>query len=178
MSPSPPTRRLNTVTRPEIEWDDTDGFTAGAVGPLGRRVFFLQARRFDQVVSLKIEKQQVAGLAEFLDGLLEDLPPTDQMTLDEIDATVQFEDPVEADWVVGSLGVTYQQSTDRLVLIAEELLRNADEPPAQARFPMRREMVVCFIERARQIVASGRPPCDWCGAPLEPTANGWCPCVN
>ena len=36
--------------RPEIDWDDTDGFTAGVVGPQGRRVFFLQARRSGQVV--------------------------------------------------------------------------------------------------------------------------------
>ena len=164
--------------RPEIDWDDTDGFTAGVVGPLGRRVFFLQARRSGQVVSLKVEKQQVAGLAEFLDGLMDDLPPTDERALEVIDANVRFEDPGEADWVVGSLGITYQQSTDRLVLIAEELLRDEDEPPAQARFPMRREMVACFIDRARQLVAAGRPPCDWCGAPLEPSAAGWCPCVN
>ena len=164
--------------RPEIDWDDTDGFTAGVVGPQGRRVFFLQARRSGQVVSLKVEKQQVAGLAEFLDGLMGDLPPTDERTLEVIDANVRFEDPGEADWVVGSLGITYQQSTDRLVLIAEELLRDEDELPAQARFPMRREMVACFIDRARQLVAAGRPPCDWCGAPLEPSAAGWCPCVN
>jgi uncharacterized repeat protein (TIGR03847 family) len=164
--------------RPEIDWDDTDGFTAGVVGPLGRRVFFLQARRSGQVVSLKVEKQQVAGLAEFLDGLMDDLPPTDERALQVIDANVRFEDPGEADWVVGSLGITYQQSTDRLVLIAEELLRDEDEPPAQARFPMRREMVACFIDRARQLVAAGRPPCDWCGAPLEPSAAGWCPCAN
>ncbi|MDP6868146.1 MAG: DUF3090 family protein [Acidimicrobiales bacterium] len=166
------------MARPEIDWDDTDGFTAGAVGPQGRRVFFLQARRAGQVVSLKVEKQQVSGLADFLDGLMEDLPPIDEQALEVIDANVRFDSPDEADWVVGSLGITYQQSTDRLVLIAEELLRDEDEPPAQARFPMRREMVVCFIDRARQLVAAGRPPCDWCGAPLEPSSGGWCPCVN
>ena len=59
------------MERPEIDWDDTDAFTAGTVGPQGRRVFFLQARRGNEIVTLKIEKQQVAGLAEFLDGLLE-----------------------------------------------------------------------------------------------------------
>ena len=53
------------MERPEIDWDDTDAFTAGTTGPQGRRVFFLQARRAGQVVSLKLEKQQVAGLAEF-----------------------------------------------------------------------------------------------------------------
>ena len=142
------------MARPEIDWAATDGFPAGAVGPQGRRGFFLQARRGGQVVSLKVEKQQVSGLADFLDGLMEDLPPVDKQALEVIDASDRFDSPDEADWVVGSLGITYQQSTDRLVLIAEELLRDEDEPPAQARFPMRREMVVCFIARARQLVAA------------------------
>ncbi|MCS5686485.1 MAG: DUF3090 domain-containing protein, partial [Acidimicrobiales bacterium] len=63
------------MDRPEIDWDDTHAFTTGTVGPRGRRVFFLQARHTDQVVSLKLEKQQVAGLAEFLNKMLNDLPP-------------------------------------------------------------------------------------------------------
>ena len=65
------------MERPEIDWDDTDTFTVGSVGPAGRRVFFIQARRDGQVVSLKLEKQQVAGLAEFLNGIMGDLPPVD-----------------------------------------------------------------------------------------------------
>ena len=166
------------MERPEIDWDDTDAFTAGTVGPLGRRVFFIQARRAGQVVSLKLEKQQVAGLADFLDGLMGDLPPIDEPASEIVETATGFDDPVEADWVVGSLGITYQQSTDRLVLIAEELLRDEDLLPAQARFPMRRELVAAFIVRARQLVAAGRPPCPWCGAPLDPTVDGWCPCAN
>ena len=166
------------MERPEIDWDDTDAFTAGTVGPLGRRVFFIQARRAEQVVSLKLEKQQVAGLADFLDGLMGDLPPIDEPASEIVETAAEFDDPVEADWVVGGLGITYQQSTDRLVLIAEELLRDEDLLPAQARFPMRRELVAAFIVRARQLVAAGRPPCPWCGAPLDPTVDGWCPCAN
>ena len=53
------------MERPDIDWDDTDGFTNGTVGPAGRRVFFIQAHRKGEVVSLKLEKQQMAGLAEF-----------------------------------------------------------------------------------------------------------------
>ncbi|MBI03969.1 MAG: hypothetical protein CL468_08055 [Acidimicrobiaceae bacterium] len=166
------------MERPEIDWDDTDAFTAGTTGPQGRRVFFLQARRAGQVVSLKLEKQQVAGLAEFLHGLMGDLPPIDEPAVEVAETSARFEDPEEADWVIGSLGVTYQQSTDRLVLIAEELLRDEDLVPAQARFPMRRELVAAFIVRARELVAAGRPPCPWCGAPLDPAVDGWCPCVN
>ena len=50
-------------------------FTAGAIGPAGHRVFFLQAGAKGQVVSLKCEKQQVGALGEYLDRVLTDLPP-------------------------------------------------------------------------------------------------------
>ena len=166
------------MERPDIDWGETDAFAAGTVGPQGRRVFFLQARRGGEVVSLKLEKQQVLGLAEFLDGLMADLPPLDDAAVADAATEARFDDPVEADWVVGSLGVTYQQSTDRLILIVEELLRDEDEQPAQARLPMRRELVAAFIDRARNLVAAGRPPCPWCAAPLEPTNGDWCPCAN
>ena len=165
------------MDRPEIDWDDTDAFTTGTVGPQGRRVFFLQARRGNEVVSLKLEKQQVAGLAEFLDGLLDDLPEVSEPPAGA-DDTPEFLEPDEPAWVIGNLGVTYQQSTDRLVLTVQELLRDEDAVPAEARFPLRREQVLAFIVRARDLVAAGRPPCQWCGAPLEAANEGWCPCAN
>ena len=51
-------------------------FTAGTVGPPGQRVFYFQARDGDTVVTLRCEKQQVAALAEYFAGLLDDLEPT------------------------------------------------------------------------------------------------------
>ena len=65
------------MNRPEINWDDTDVFVSGTTGPQGRRVFYLQAQRVNELISLKLEKQQVSGLAEFLDRMLDDLPPSD-----------------------------------------------------------------------------------------------------
>ena len=164
--------------RPEINSDDTHDFTAGTVGPRGRRVFFLQARHVEQVVSLKLEKQQVAGLAEFLDRMLDDLPPAPGDEPDRPANEMRFEDPGEPDWVVGNLGVTYQQSSDRLVLFAEELVRGEDIQPAHARFPLSRAQVVAFVARARVLIEAGRDPCPLCGTPLDPAADGWCPCVN
>lgn len=166
------------MDRPEIDWDDTHAFTTGTVGPPGRRVFFLQARHTDQVVSLKLEKQQVAGLAEFLNKMLNDLPPVPGGESDNAADEAEFDDPGEPDWVIGNLGVTYHQSSDRLVLFAEELVRDEDVQPAHARFPLSRAQVVAFVARVRVLIEAGRDPCPLCGTPLDPAANGWCPCVN
>jgi len=161
-----------------MNWDRTESFTAGTVGPLGRRVFFLQASYKDQVLSLKVEKQQMAGLADFLSNMLNDLPPTDDP--EPLDSTVGeiFIDPGEPDWVIGSLGVTYEQTEDQLILIAEELIRDEISEPAQARLSLSRLQVEYFIQTAQKLISTGRPPCPYCGSPLEPDAAGWCPCSN
>jgi uncharacterized repeat protein (TIGR03847 family) len=54
-------------------FDPPDRFVAGTVGQPGQRTFFLQARKSGQVVSVVLEKVQVAALAERLDALLDEL---------------------------------------------------------------------------------------------------------
>jgi hypothetical protein len=54
-------------------FDPPDRFVAGTVGQPGQRTFFLQARKAGQVVSVILEKVQVAVLAERLDALLDEL---------------------------------------------------------------------------------------------------------
>ena len=54
-------------------FDPPDRFVAGTVGQPGSRTFFLQARRAGQVVSVILEKVQVAVLAERLGVLLDEL---------------------------------------------------------------------------------------------------------
>ena len=58
----------------DFDLREPDRFTAGAVGEPGSRVFFLQAVEGTQVVSLRLEKQQVGALGQYLQGVLSDLP--------------------------------------------------------------------------------------------------------
>ena len=167
------------MERPEINWEHTEGFTAGTVGPQGRRVFFLQASFANQVLSLKVEKQQMANLAYFLTNMLDDLPPTDEPELPNSNVEeVKFIEPEEPDWVIGNFEVIYKQSEDQLILIAKELIRDEASEPAQARLSLSRLQVEHFIQTAQELISSGRPPCPYCGSPLEPDSAGWCPCSN
>jgi uncharacterized repeat protein (TIGR03847 family) len=54
-------------------FDPPDRFVAGTIGQPGNRTFFLQARRAGQLVSVVLEKVQVAVLAERLGVLLDEL---------------------------------------------------------------------------------------------------------
>ncbi len=56
-----------------FHFDPPDRFVAGTIGQPGNRTFFLQARRAGQVVSVVLEKVQVAVLAERLGVLLDEL---------------------------------------------------------------------------------------------------------
>jgi uncharacterized repeat protein (TIGR03847 family) len=82
------------MSRRLFVFDPPDRFVAGTTGQPGSRTFFLQARRAGQVVSVVLEKVQVAVLAERLGVLLDELEtrglspstgdaPTDGEPLDE-----------------------------------------------------------------------------------------------
>jgi uncharacterized repeat protein (TIGR03847 family) len=180
------------------DFEAPDFFTTGTVGSPGRRVFYLQARQGGRVVTLKLEKEQVGALAEYLAKLLSDLPapgplPTDMALLE----------PVAEAWVVGSLGVAYDEGADHILIVAEELTEETEEeegeeeereereePPeraaqepaespdtAKARFRLTRPQAAAFVERARSLVQAGRPVCRVCGLPIDPDGHP-CPGTN
>ncbi len=153
--------------------------TVGTLGPKGQRVFYLQCRSRNGPVSFKMEKQQVAALAEYLDRVLEGLPPA---SVGDPPTDFDLRAPVEAEWAVGAMGVAYDTEGDRIILVAEERAEDDAEDsaaePASARFTLTREQVVGFVGRARTVVAAGRPPCPFCARPLEEAHGDWCPCHN
>ncbi len=161
-------------------FDDPDHFTAGTVGEPGHRVFFIQARQDGEVASLRLEKQQVAALGEYLGGILADLPDAEP-TMDPADLI----EPAIAEWVVRTLAVAYEEADDRILLVAEELQpTDEDDPeglaledPATARFRLTRAQTAAFIVRAYELVSSGRPLCRLCGQPMDPEGHP-CPRNN
>jgi uncharacterized repeat protein (TIGR03847 family) len=157
-----------------FEFEELEFLTVGTLGPKGERVFYLQCRASGELVTLKLEKQQVAALAEYLDRILDELPEAE---VSDPPSDLDLREPVVEAWTIGALGVAYTQDDDRLVVIAEELVDD-EEDPASARLGVSREQVTGLIRRAREVVAAGRPPCPYCSRPLEPRNGDWCPCQN
>jgi uncharacterized repeat protein (TIGR03847 family) len=165
---------------------NTDHFTAGAIGPPGQRVFYLQAREDEVLVTLKCEKEQVAALGEYLGGLLARLPGKAPAAGDRPDLL----QPVEPAWPVGSLGVGYDGDRDRILVVAnerveededdEEAPESEDKPEpetASARFAITRAQAATFVELARKLLSAGRPTCPMCGEPKDPAGHA-CPRSN
>jgi uncharacterized repeat protein (TIGR03847 family) len=159
-----------------FELSDVGRVTVGTVGVPGQRTFYLQAREGDRLVSLKLEKQQVAALAQFLAELLSDLPAAGVLPTD-----LELEEPVLAEWSVGAIQLAYDGSIDRIVVMAEEATtaggESEDETGAIGRLAISRAQAAAIVGRAEELVTSGRPPCPLCGYPLDPAGHS-CPRTN
>jgi uncharacterized repeat protein (TIGR03847 family) len=158
-------------------------FTAGTIGDPGQRVFFVQAAEGAIIVTLKLEKTQVAALAQYMAELLADLPPVPD---EEIPRDVELLEPAIAEWVVGTIGVAFDENRDRMVVTfqeiqeiqvvgdeeaAEAVAMVADDDASLATFTVTRPQAMGFVRRAAELVASGRPPCTLCGRPLDPEGH-------
>ena len=129
------------------------------------------AGRGPTLLTLKIEKQQVAAVADYLARIVED-----QQRPGHLPEDLELEEPAEPAWAVGTVGVSFDEAEDRVVLVIEELVPE-DEAGAIARVSITREQAAAFSIQATRLVESGRPPCPLCGSPLDPSGHE-CPRTN
>lgn len=171
------------------DFESADGFATGAIGQPGSRTFYLQVRAEGRTISIKCEKQQVSALSEYLRTMLADMPDLGGAD-DATSATLT--NPVEQDFVLGSIGLGVDRPNMKMVIQLEEmvvvddtdddifeLLDDDDEDvdstvvrvlvtPGQAR---------AFCETADLFLAAGRSTCKWCGSPVDPAGHA-CPKFN
>lgn len=162
------------------EFESVDTFTTGAVGRPGARTFFLQARQGPTRVAVKCEKQQVAAISQFLRRVLNDLPPPEDRP---VPAALELVEPVEQAFVLGPIGLGYDQRNDRLVVQLEEIGmvdEDGDDLPGydgHVRLYVTRGQAAAFCEHADRVIAAGRPDCRWCSLPIDPDGHA-CPRMN
>lgn len=152
------------------DFDAVDRFTTGARGEPGSRVFLFQAASGGTQVTIKCEKQQVAALAEYLQGVLADLP---EVTSDE-PVDLDLHPPYDPEWIAGTLSVAYDDVADRIVILIEEAGPPEDEDVllspdvVSLRVRLTRPQVTALVTHAVELVEGGRPPCPVCGNPRGP----------
>lgn len=162
-----------------FEFEEVDAFTTGAIGRPGDRVFYLQARHDGRHVEVKCEKQQVAAIAQYLQQVLSDLPPPEDRPLPD---SLELAPPVDGAFVLGPIGLGYDQANDRLVVQLEEMGEVSSEGEVEAaeghiRLYVTRGQAASFCEHAERVVAAGRPDCRWCSLPIDPDGHA-CPRMN
>jgi uncharacterized repeat protein (TIGR03847 family) len=166
----------------EFAWPDR--VVVGTVGVPGDRTFYLQVRTGAQIVSIALEKQQSALLAEKIDEILDQLinyegnpfsvPTSTPIELVDNDPL----EPVQEEFRTGSMSLGWDPTTVQLVLEAfpivtddddeDDLLHEAVVEPAEmllVRMPV--GTARAFAKRTREVVGAGRPLCPLCGHPID-----------
>jgi len=168
-----------------VELDPVTRITAAATGEPGSRTFYLQARDGETLISLLVEKQQVAMLALHVDELLDRIggaPAADDPAVPDL-SSLDLEEPLTPAFRVGQIGLGYDEARDLVLLQCEEYVpeEEAEEvvsaDPAQVRFWATRGQVYALARRGEREVAGGRPTCRMCGEPIEPEGH-FCPRSN
>jgi uncharacterized repeat protein (TIGR03847 family) len=167
----------------ELDLNPVSRITTGAIGPPGKRVFYLQARKDEQLVTLIVEKQQVQSLAigveQFLVELQKRFPDLPEASADFKEDDMALEQPIDPVFRVGQIGLGYDEATDRLVLVAREIQAEDDdsEESAVARFWCTRSQVRAMCRWGLEVASRGRPVCGNCGEPIDPEGH-FCPKRN
>lgn len=170
------------------EFDWPDRVVVGTIGVPGARTFYLQVRAGTQIVSIALEKQQSALLADKIDEILDQLStvegnpfsvpsstPIELVDNEQLDAVYeQFRtgamslgwDPTTAQVVIEAYPITEVDADDDDESLDEDA---NDSEMLLVRMPV--GTARAFAKRTREIVGAGRPTCPLCGYPMDPDGH-------
>jgi uncharacterized repeat protein (TIGR03847 family) len=186
------------MARQVYDYDPPERFVAGTVGQPGTRSFFLQASGLGRLTTVALEKQQVSVLAERVDELLDEVlrrsggtAAVPAITPAAAGDNAPLATPIEEEFRVGTISLAWDSTSERVVIecfeVTDEDAPDPDELPdadddatgAVLRVALSGSVARAFAQRALAVVAAGRPPCPFCGNPLDteghvcPRANGY-----
>jgi uncharacterized repeat protein (TIGR03847 family) len=184
------------VRRRIIDFDAPERFAPGTVGEPGDRMYYLQAVQGKRVVSVMVEQEQVAILAERLLTIIDELERRGLAAIDAGPAGRPDDGPLQTpareEFRVGTMTIAWDDDVDQLVVEArsmtfdagagESALRDADEAddeifddapigPDVLRVRLTPFMAQRFARRAGHVAEEGRPTCPLCGASIAPTGH-------
>ena len=178
----------------EFAWPDR--VIVGTIGVPGARTFYLQVRAGTQIVSIALEKQQSALLAEKIDEILDQLitiegnpfsvptsTPLELVDNDQLEA-------VQEQFRTGAMSLGWDPTTAQVVIEAypitdvdddgddgddgddddgdgESLDEDGANEPEMLLVRMPVGTARAFAKRTREVVGAGRPMCPLCGYPID-----------
>jgi uncharacterized repeat protein (TIGR03847 family) len=168
-------------------FDPPERFVTGTVGEPGQRTFFLQARSGSHLVTVALEKQQVAALAERIDELLDEVmasqggaPTIPAVAPLDLEDGEPLEQPIEEEFRAGTMTLSWDPDDARVVIevfpFTEAAVVAPDQVEEDFEEPEPDELLLvripagaarAFVKRATQVLGAGRPSCPFCGNPVD-----------
>lgn len=167
----------------EIILNPVDFITTDAIGAPGKRVFYLQARKGQRILTLLIEKFQLqsiaVGIGQFMDELAKMYPDLPEAAGDYEEKTMHILPPVDPQFRVGDLGLSYHPEDDRVSMVIREMLTGNKQPEEAATVKLycTRSQLKTLANWGLEVIKRGRRICPYCGEPEDP-AGHVCPKKN
>jgi uncharacterized repeat protein (TIGR03847 family) len=176
------------MARRRFIFDLPDRFVADAVGEPGQRSFFLQAAKGRNIVTVALEKAQVAVLAERLSALLDEI---ERRGVELPDGTEDptgegLQQPLIEAFRVGTMTLAWDGTSGSVLVEARAVTEDDEDEGVEAvedddeddedgpdvlQVRLDAPAARGFIAHAIDVVAAGRPPCPLCGLPLNPEGH-------
>ncbi|HEY5671356.1 MAG TPA: DUF3090 domain-containing protein [Anaerolineales bacterium] len=167
----------------EIDLRPVSHITTDAIGPPGKRIFYIQGWQEERTVTLIVEKIQIqslaVGLEQFLAEIYERFPNLTKASSEYVEENMHIHPPLDPLFRTGELGLGYDAENDLVVLIARELLTE-DQDPEEAsvvRYWCSRDQIRALCHWGMEVASRGRPLCPQCGQPMDPEGH-FCPKKN
>lgn len=171
-----------------IEIKPADHLVAGCIGKPGQRIFYIQAAKEGEMITILCEKFQVQQLAQGIHKFVEQLhkknPHLEISALPDSDLDLDFRQPIEPLFRVGEIGIDYDQESGLMVLIAQEVGKEGqkdeheDESEAVTlRIWATSLQMLQMANYGEEQASRGRPICGNCMQPIDPEGH-FCPKSN
>ncbi len=171
------------MARTEIDLDPVHLITIDAIGKPGQRVFYIQALKDEQAITLIVEKAQVqtlaVGIEQFMTELAEKYPDLSEAPPEYDEDKMHIYPPVDPLFRVGELGLGYDAERDVMVLMAREVMAEGQEEDdvSLVRFWVTRSQLRAMGSWGLEVASRGRAICPQCGEPMDPEGH-FCPKKN
>jgi uncharacterized repeat protein (TIGR03847 family) len=173
----------------QFAWPDR--LVVGTVGRPGSRAFYLQVRDRARILTIALEKEQSAVLAEKIDEVLDGLRAREgnphsipDVTPAELVDNDPLEQPIDPRFRTGAMSLGWDPSTSQVVIEAYPIEEaddseggglgfddDAAEPSEVLLVQIPVGAARAFAKRTLEVVGAGRPLCALCGTPMDPEGH-------
>ena len=158
----------------EHDFGEALSIDAEAIGEPGNRTFRLMVKGTSQAASIWMEKQQLAGIAVWLDEVLERLnreEPSAEPDVEPLPIGAIF----DVEFRATQIGLGYSEEDHRFAIHAFDERMVGGAPAFRCLLTRGQSRVLS--RKIAEVVAGGRPLCPLCDTPIDPEGHV-CPKSN
>ena len=162
-----------------FDFESVERFIVGTVGQPGERAFFIQARNSKRLITIALDKTQVALLADRLALVIKELRADDLSLRKEAQPQDDgpLEAPIESEFDVGAISMEWDALDSMMSIEFSDIAQVENGVDLSLRVRLSISMCDAFINRSKAVLNAGRLPCPFCALPIDPQGH-LCPRAN